>query len=213
MTTQQERFKQTDNAIITALLDVGKTKPLSQISISDISRASGINRGTFYLHYLDKNDLVNQVKAHLTDQIQMILDNEMGSAMDDHYFSANKPYPVIQHLVTLVVGNKLLLRFLLGPNGDSEFYLSITKKLQVAILKELQRIKGTDKFSSDVPGKYAIRLITNLIMTIITTWIESSDNLSGEEIAKIIMKALYLSPYDMLGINNNKNEALKHTFN
>lgn len=205
MTTQQERIKQTDTAIIKALLDVGKTKPLAQISISDISRASGINRGTFYLHYLDKNDLINQITARLVDQIQMILDSEMSGAMDYRYFSTNKPYPVIQHLVELVEENKLLLRFLLGSNGDTEFYLSITKKLQAAILKELQRVKGTDDFRADVPGKYAIRLITNVIMTIITTWIEEPDELSKEKVAKLIMKSLYLSPYDMLGIKNNRN--------
>ncbi|MDV7718986.1 TetR family transcriptional regulator [Pediococcus ethanolidurans] len=202
MTTQQERLRQTETVIIEALLKIGKTKPLSQISISDISRASGINRGTFYLHYLDKNDLINQITTRLVNQIQTILDNEMSGAMNYRYFSADEPYPVIQHLVDVVADNKLLLRFLLGPNGDSEFYLTITKKLQKAILQELKRVKGTNSFRPDVPSKYAIRLITNVILTIITTWIEVPDNLSKEAVCQLIMKALYLSPYNMLGINN-----------
>ncbi|AYE58351.1 TetR/AcrR family transcriptional regulator [Lactiplantibacillus plantarum] len=200
MGTQQERIQQTDEAIIKALLTVGKTKPLAQITISDITRVSGINRGTFYLHYLDKNDLVTQLTTRLLNQIQTILNHEMAGTMDYHYFSIDRPYPIITHLVHMIGANKARLHFLLSANGDPEFYVTVTNKLQTAILKELQQMKGSRQFRADIPDKYAIRLITNAILTIITMWIESSDDLTETAIAQLIMKSLYVAPYQMLGL-------------
>ena len=61
MPTHQEQIAQTDAAILNALVTAGKTKSLNQITVSDLTRLSSISRGTFYLHYLDKDDLVTNV--------------------------------------------------------------------------------------------------------------------------------------------------------
>ena len=43
-----------------ALLELCNEKPLSKISISDIQKKSGVSRQTFYNHFRDKNDLIQQ---------------------------------------------------------------------------------------------------------------------------------------------------------
>ncbi|MDT6953457.1 TetR/AcrR family transcriptional regulator [Companilactobacillus alimentarius] len=204
MASQKERQEKTETNIIQALLEVGQTKLLAQISVSDITRVSHINRGTFYLHFLDKNDLVNQVTKGFIEQVQMILRTEMSESMDYRYFSEDKPYPVIKNLVDLVAENKELVRFMLGINGDPEFYPTITAELKTAILNDLKRVKGNQDFTSSIPNEYAIRLITSMILTIIKTWIDGDDGLTKEAVSKIIMKGLYLSPYQMLGIGKSR---------
>ena len=203
MTSQKEPQKKTEENIIHALLEAGKNKTLAQISVSDITRISHINRGTFYLHYLDKNDLVNQVTKNFNDKVELILQPEMGDSMDYRYFSKDEPYPVIMNLVDLVAENKELVRFMLGTNGDPEFYPTISKELKTAILNDLKRVKGNNDFSAGIPNEYAIRLITSMIMTIIKTWVDGEGDLTNEMVAKVIMKGLYLSPYEMLGISGN----------
>lgn len=202
MTTQKERLAHTERAIIDALIKVGRTKPLAQISISDISRVSGINRGTFYLHFIDKDDLVTQVRDKLTAQIQMILDHKITGTMDYRQLSTNEPYPVIVDIVNLIAQNRELFRFLLGPNGDPQFVPQVTDRLQKAIYQELYRVKGSPNFRGDVPNQYAIRLIINVFMTIVATWLDSDDDMSAADVAALIMKSLYLSPYNMLGIDD-----------
>lgn len=200
MTTQSERISNTERAIIDALVAVGKNKPLAQISISDLSRASGINRGTFYLHYMDKDDLVTKIRHQLVNEMQDILNRKIVATMNPVQLKTHQPYPVIVDLVDLINANRDLVRFLMGPNGDPQFTPDITQRLQAAIFHELYRVKGSPNFRADVPNNYAISLIINVIMTIIHTWLDSDDGMSAAEIDTLIMKALYLSPYNMLGI-------------
>lgn len=200
MTTHQERIAQTEAAIFNALVIVGKNKALNQITISDLTRASKISRGTFYLHYLDKDDLVSQIETNFSDKFQEILDREIKGAMDYRQLAKGTPYPVIVDLISFVAENKPLLRFLFSSNGDSAFYKKITIQLQNAILGELLRVKGTANFRDDLPQNYALHLITNVVMTIVTTWLLEDDTLTQGEVGSLIMRALYLSPYEMLGI-------------
>jgi AcrR family transcriptional regulator len=200
MATQQERVAQTDAAIINALVTVGKTKPLTQITISDLTRASGISRGTFYLHYLDKDDLLRHLKDYFATQLQTLLDNEMNGTMTYRDLAKGQPYPVIVDIIELVAANKPLLEFLFGANGDPAFYRLVTTKLQTAILTELNRVKGSATFRKDLPQNYALSLVTNAIMAIVTTWLSEENGLSQAAVAKLIMQALYLSPYEMLGV-------------
>lgn len=201
MPTQQERIAQTNAAITTALVRVGATKPLNQITVSDLTRASGISRGTFYLHYLDKDDLVNQLETYFTDRLQRLLTNEMAGAMDYQQWAKGRPYPIINDIIALAASDKELLHFLFGVNGDPAFTRDVTAMLQAAIVSELTHVKGNGNFRSDIPREYALNLVTNAIMTIVTTWLISEDDMPQDQVAALIMRALYLSPYDILGIN------------
>lgn len=201
MPTHQERIAQTDAAILDALVIVGKSKSLNQITVSDLTRFSGISRGTFYLHYLDKDDLVTQVKDGIALKFQSLLDTGIDATMNYRDLRAGQPYPVIEDIVSFAAENKAVLSFLFGPNGDPAFAASITARLQKAILSELKRVKGAANFRSDLPQNYALSLVTNAIMSVIFTWLSGDDSLSKNELSKVIMQALYLSPYDVLGIN------------
>jgi AcrR family transcriptional regulator len=201
MPTQQERNAQTKAAITKALVHVGTTKALTQITVSDITRASSISRGTFYLHYLDKNDLVDQLESYFIDRLQYLLTTEIDGTMNYEAGISGRPYPIITDIIALAAEDKALLRFLFSENGDPAFYRNITKRLQTAIVKELTRVKGNGNFRTDIPHDYALHLVTNAIMTIVTTWLLGTDNMSQDDVAALIMRALYFSPYDMLGIS------------
>lgn len=205
MATHQERITQTETSIVDALVTVGKKKSLDQITVSDLTRISGISRGTFYLHYLDKEDLMTKVKNSISSKFQILLDTGIDDTMNYQELSSGQPYPMIEKIVAFVSDNKALLRFLFGSNGDPAFASIITDKLQKAILGELKRVKGTATFRSDLPKSYALCIVTNAIMSVVLTWLEDdSDSLSEEELSKIIMRALYLSPYEVLGITSRK---------
>ena len=46
----QKRQTQTKEILKTALIQLLQTKEFEAITVSDISRTAGVNRGTFYLH-------------------------------------------------------------------------------------------------------------------------------------------------------------------
>lgn len=55
------RVLKTEQAIKEAFMELVKEKGYNQVTVSDICKKSDINRNTFYLHYLDKDDLVGKM--------------------------------------------------------------------------------------------------------------------------------------------------------
>ncbi len=65
-----KRSRDTDEAIIRAAFEVmvGEGKPVSKITVREICELAGINRSTFYAHYLDVYDLFEKVERHMAEE-------------------------------------------------------------------------------------------------------------------------------------------------
>ena len=59
------RYQVNDRAIEEALLALLENKTTEEITIRDICELSGINRSTFYRHYMDIYDLLDHVQDHV----------------------------------------------------------------------------------------------------------------------------------------------------
>ena len=57
MNDRDIRVVKTIESIENALFTLLHEKPLSKITVTELARTARINKGTFYLHYLDINDL------------------------------------------------------------------------------------------------------------------------------------------------------------
>lgn len=57
---------------------------MESLTVSDIARGAGINRGTFYLHYIDKYDLMEKLADESIIEVSEILLYDNGeSDLDD----------------------------------------------------------------------------------------------------------------------------------
>ncbi|MDQ0194730.1 TetR/AcrR family transcriptional regulator [Paenibacillus wynnii] len=65
------RIHKTRNAIIEAFVGLMAEKNFEQITINEIADKANVNRGTIYLHYVDKHDLLEQcIEIHLDQLFQ-----------------------------------------------------------------------------------------------------------------------------------------------
>lgn len=71
------RVKKTKQALNQALFTLLDQKPFQQITITDIVTEADVNRGTFYKHYRDKEELLDSI-------IEEIL-TDLKSAYQDPY--------------------------------------------------------------------------------------------------------------------------------
>ena len=56
-----------------ALMILLNEKSLNDISVSELTKEAHINRGTFYLHYDDKMDLVDNLVEEIFEELKEIL--------------------------------------------------------------------------------------------------------------------------------------------
>lgn len=85
MRTTDLRIIKTKQALHDALLTLLSQKPLEQISIAEICREAKVNRGTFYLHYEQKEGLFEEYFQEI---------------MEDLYQSYEEPYRAVTTLDT-----------------------------------------------------------------------------------------------------------------
>ena len=65
------RIQKTRNTIIEAFVGLMAEKNFEQITINEIADRANVNRGTVYLHYVDKYDLLDQcIEIHLNQLFQ-----------------------------------------------------------------------------------------------------------------------------------------------
>lgn len=57
----QRRHTKTEARIKAAFTTLVKDKGFDAMTVSDLARTANINRGTFYMHYIDKFDLRDQL--------------------------------------------------------------------------------------------------------------------------------------------------------
>ena len=55
------RITKSQEAIKKALIELMSEKSFDDITIQDIADRANVNRGTIYLHYLDKFDLLDKI--------------------------------------------------------------------------------------------------------------------------------------------------------
>lgn len=74
--TQQIRNTQTRSRIKKALTELIVMKGFDALTVSDITRRAEINRGTFYLHYIDKFDLLQTLEDEMIAELKGVLIHE-----------------------------------------------------------------------------------------------------------------------------------------
>lgn len=88
MTKVDRRILKTQEALKNAVIDLMSDKSFDEITIQDIADRANLNRGTIYLHYQDKYDLLDKlIGTHLNELGEM---DEWACEMD--WVDALVPY-------------------------------------------------------------------------------------------------------------------------
>ena len=83
----QNRQTETKQHIREALIQLLLEEKFETSSVSKLCQRAGINRGTFYLHYLDKFDLIETLKEEIITQLR----KNFEETTNNHYKSKLSP--------------------------------------------------------------------------------------------------------------------------
>ena len=73
------RTRYTQQTIKDSFLSLLKEKPFSKITVTEVCRMSEINRGTFYLHYYDIDDVLDSLLEDVITDTARVLDHVLCS--------------------------------------------------------------------------------------------------------------------------------------
>lgn len=69
MSTRKERANQTRQKIVDAAFSLMSSKPLAEIKVEDITERAGVAKGTFYVHFKSKEDVLHDVEINAMDEL------------------------------------------------------------------------------------------------------------------------------------------------
>ena len=97
-------------ALLDSAFELFTSKGTSKTSISEISQQAGVAKGTFYLYFKDKYDIINKLIAHKSSKIFKNATEDMEkSGMVE---LSDKIIFLADNIINQLNKNKLLLRFI-----------------------------------------------------------------------------------------------------
>ncbi|MDN6165133.1 MAG: TetR/AcrR family transcriptional regulator [Tetragenococcus koreensis] len=188
-----QRNTQTKNKIKQALVQLLNKKNLEEITVSDITRHSQINRGTFYLHYLDKYDLIEKLEEDILTNIQQIFDQPVEKGEENPLI----PDRLILNALYYVKDDLAFIKALVEENGDPKFVSTFKKLLTNTVKKYIAHEKNQLPIEK-IPNDYAEEILLSSTISILLLWIKKGGKESPELLLTYINYARDTSPTELL---------------
>jgi AcrR family transcriptional regulator len=169
---EDPRIIKTRQALFRALACLLKEKEFERITVSDIIREAHVTRKTFYNHYQDKIDMVQEYQTMLSKEILAL--QAAHDAFDYDYFV---------DLLTLLGRKDALLSGLMSSHGS----VAIQEIMKGTMAEYcLSRLGGREEDAALL--KYQSIMMANAIFGIIQYWLTARPQLSPQETAGIICR-------------------------
>ncbi len=173
---EDARVRYTKMTIKNSLIELLVEKPISKVSVTELCKQAGINRATFYSHYLDIFDLYKQVEDEL---IAKVAEN-LGPILSDECSNTEE---VLESFFVFVDENRDVCRHFLSNIDDTGF----TAKVVGFIEREF-----TNKWahSRDIPEKMlkpTVLFAATGSIGILREWLKGNVKLSPAQLSQIII--------------------------
>ncbi len=207
------RAIRTKKMIKKAVYELLDKKNFNDISITDITEQADINRGTFYLHYVDKFDLIEKLENEILEELMnfakdttfedvFIFDERLNQVV------INQPVPFIKKIFEFLQTNEILAKAFLGANADPKFRDRL-KDFILHRLKDNSFITSVNINNFIVPSEYFISYIMSAHLGVVLQWVNSGMKESPDEMALILTRLFILGPFSVAGLKNDLNMTRK----
>ena len=170
MKNEDTRVQYTKKVLKDSLLLILKEKPIAKVTIKELCEAAGLNRGTFYLHYNEPNDLLREIEDEFVREKMSFF---------DPYMKNDNPDQLAQ-LFRAILQNREPSLVLFGHNGAPQFSERIKNMVRPGVLSDWQR-EFPDYSLADL--QFVYDFIFPGAMQLILNWLSDSGDISAEEFA------------------------------
>ena len=195
------RITRTKLAIRDALVSLIKEKGFDSLTVSDIVVQANINRGTFYLHYQDKFDLLEQTETEILKEIQQIF-LRANSLRTGDSSTAEQLQQLVIMLLEYVKEHADLMHAFLGLQGNYSFITRIRSMVEKNL--KLGALSGLKEENFLVPREYLLSYVLHANLGVLQAWFLTGCKESPQEMARILFQLSFEGPMRAVGLNINK---------
>lgn len=188
------RIARSRAALREAFITLVEERGIDGFSVGDLCTSAGLNRGTFYNHFRDKESLLASFEDEVIEglggvlaKFQSIKLRELAACSLTH-----RPLPMLVELYDYLREEGPFLHAMLGPGGDARFGM----RLREAVCGRFVRSLLHERYQNDPSAftRYYISFYSGAYLGVISEWIDSGMTETSEEMALISMRLLFIKP-------------------
>ena len=187
---EDRRITRSKRALRGALIALIEERGLDAITVNDLCERADLNRGTFYNHFHDKENLLTALENEVLAEVALLQARMQSVTLGD--MLAGRPVPVLVDLFEYLRGESDFWRAVLGSGGDVRF----GPRLREAVCENLvQNILHEKYRTNPTPFVcYYVAFYASAYLGIIARWVENGCPETPEEMARIAMRLLFITP-------------------
>jgi AcrR family transcriptional regulator len=176
-TTPDRRVRRTRKALQEALLALMSEKRYEAVTVNDIIERADVGRSTFYTHYTDKDDLLQDGMADL----RSMLEQPTGTRPTSPRRALNFSLPMFRH----VHAQRRLARAVFGQPRRTPLLQQIEVLLADVVRTELATLQPPTG-TSPVPHEALVRYVVGACLSLLEWWLTTGTAISPEDIDRIL---------------------------
>ena len=170
------RVRYTRMIIQTAFLELLQQKPVNKITVREICEKAEINRSTFYKHYLDCYDLLDNLKEDAAVQLEEKLST----------IEADGAMPALTAILQTIEDNARLFEIFFRSGGSREFTMQLVRLC--FRFMDLHLAVSTDSAKDDVQRAMDFSFLIGGVGGVTEYWIQDGCRVPKEQIAAAILR-------------------------
>jgi len=188
-TRHERRRQQTRKQLIDAADSLVLEKGYESVTIQDITDRADLGRGTFYIHFKDKEEAVWSA----------IEDGLRATEEDAHsQFSGSLPpqpeYYAYRNIFRHAEKNKKLYRVMLGGQGSAVMTARVQKHVAAEFSRDLALLPGNAFSEAGIPIEILAQAVTGAAIQVVRWWLEHPNHNSADEMAGYLYSCLHHKP-------------------
>jgi AcrR family transcriptional regulator len=179
------RRQQTRRQLIDAAVQLVLEKGYEAVTILDITNRADLGRGTFYIHFKDKEEAVWSA----------IEDGLHATETDAHrQFPGGIPphpeYYAYRNIFRHAEQNNALYRVMLGGQGSGVMTARVQNHLSAELTRDLTHLSAS-VLELRVPVDILAQVITGAVIQLVRWWLETPNKYSADDMAGLLYTCLH----------------------
>jgi AcrR family transcriptional regulator len=185
ITRHERRRLQTRKMLMQATLQLVLEKGYDAITIQNITDQADLGRGTFYIHFKDKEEVVWTMFQDLYQEMEQKAHQQLDRNMPqvEYYGLLN----IFRHAEK----NRDLYRLMFGGQGSALLTVRVQDFLAKTFLFDIRNAPDPKEINFSLPEEIEAQILTGMISRLLFWWLETPNDYTTGQMAAMSYEALY----------------------
>jgi AcrR family transcriptional regulator len=186
LTRHQRRRAQTRKGLTQAAVELVIEKGYEAVTVKDVTDRADLGRGTFYVHFKDKEDVVWSAIQGL------ILDLEQETHQQFKGILPDQPeYYILRNIFRYADKNRDLFRVSFSERGSAALAGRVRDLVASIFLYDLQNLSALHDPSSNVPAEIVAQIMAAVVTRMISWWLDTPNDYTVDRMSDMLYQVLY----------------------